>query len=147
MRLALEGAFESVASEATVASVPAAASRGRLAWMAFAGVAIVAAAMTLPTVRHLREAPTPAPPETRLEIATPATSDVASFAVSPDGRQIVFVASGDGASRLWVRPLDRTAAQPLAGTEGASFPFWSPDSRSIGFFGPATARTNREALI
>ena len=57
-----------------------------------------------------------------------------SFALSPDGRQIVFVASGDGASRLWVRPLDTTAAQPLAGTDGASYPFWSPDSRSIGFF-------------
>jgi Tol biopolymer transport system component len=91
-------------------------------------------ALAVPAVRHLRETPTPAPPETRLEIATPATSDVMSFAVSPDGRQVVFVASGDGASRLWVRPLDTTAAQPLAGTDGATYPFWSPDSRSIGFF-------------
>ena len=57
-----------------------------------------------------------------------------SFALSPDGRQIVFVASGDGASRLWLRSLATTTAQPLAGTEGATFPFWSPDSRSIGFF-------------
>ena len=44
------------------------------------------------------------------------------------------VASGDGPSRLWLRPLDETEAKPLAGTEGASSPFWSPDSRSIGFF-------------
>ena len=57
-----------------------------------------------------------------------------SFALSPDGRQIVFVASGDGASRLWLRSLATTTAQPLAGTEGARLPFWSPDSRSIGFF-------------
>ena len=57
-----------------------------------------------------------------------------SFALSPDGRQIVFVASGDGASRLWHRRLDTTSAQPLAGTEGASNPFWSPDNRSVGFF-------------
>ena len=57
-----------------------------------------------------------------------------TFALSPDGRQIVFVASGDGASRLWLRSLATTTAQPLAGTEGATFPFWSPDSRSIGFF-------------
>jgi len=51
---------------------------------------------------------------------------------TPDGRQIVFGASGDGASRLWLRSL--ATAQPLAGTEGAVYPFWSPDSRSIGFF-------------
>ncbi len=108
--------------------------RGRLAWMVAAAALLVAAAMTLPAVRYLRQTPTSAPPETRLEITTPATSDVMSFALSPDGRQIVFVASGDGASRLWVRPLDTTAAQPLAGTDGASYPFWSPDSRSIAFF-------------
>jgi WD40 repeat protein len=82
-------------------------------------------------VRYLRETP---PPETRVELVTPATTDPVSFALSPDGRQLVFVASGDGASRLWLRPLDKTTAQPLAGTEGASYPFWSPDSRSVGFF-------------
>ncbi len=78
--------------------------------------------------------PPPPPPETRLEIDTPATTDPISFALSPDGRQIVFVASGDGASRLWLRSLASTTAQPLAGTEGAAYPFWSPDSRSVGFF-------------
>ena len=76
----------------------------------------------------------PSPPETRTEIVTPATDDPTSFALSPDGRQIVFVASGDGASRLWLRSLAATTAQPLAGTEGAASPFWSPDSRAIGFF-------------
>jgi serine/threonine protein kinase/Tol biopolymer transport system component len=56
------------------------------------------------------------------------------FALSPDGRRLAFVASGpDGKAQLWVRPLDSLAAQPLASTEGASFPFWSPDSRFIGF--------------
>ena len=80
------------------------------------------------------EAPPPAAAETRLEISTPATDQPGSFALSPDGRQIVFVASGDGASRLWLRSLATTTAQPLAGTEGAVSPFWSPDSRSIGFF-------------
>ena len=44
------------------------------------------------------------------------------------------MASGDGASRLWLRSLATTTAQPLAGTEGARLPFWSPDSRSVGFF-------------
>ena len=55
--------------------------------------------------------------------------------ISPDGKRLAFVAAGfDGKQELWVRPLDSTTAQPLAGTDGATFPFWSPDSRSIGFF-------------
>ncbi|HVS31257.1 MAG TPA: protein kinase [Thermoanaerobaculia bacterium] len=57
-------------------------------------------------------------------------------AISPDGTRIVFPARGEGAaaSFLWVRPLSGSAAQPLAGTEDAGHPFWSPDSRYIGFF-------------
>lgn len=74
-------------------------------------------------------------PETRLELVTPATNNPADFALSPDGRQIIFVASDDSdTSQLWLRSLSTTTAQPLAGTEGASFPFWSPDGRAIGFF-------------
>ncbi len=137
-RLEIDDALtpQSAVDGAVASGTSANAPRGRLAWMTGLAAAAVfgMAAMALPTLRYLRETPTPAPPETRLEIATPATSDVVSFAVSPDGRQIVFMASGDGASRLWMRPLDTTAAQPLAGTDGASYPFWSPDSRSIGFF-------------
>ena len=44
------------------------------------------------------------------------------------------MAAGDGASRLWLRSLATTTAQSLSGTEGATFPFWSPDGRAIGFF-------------
>ena len=88
----------------------------------------------MPAVRHLRQTPPPAPPEMRVEITTPATDAPLQFALSPDGRSLVFVASGDGPPRLWLRPLDQTEARPLAGTEGATYPFWSPDSRSIGFF-------------
>jgi len=73
-------------------------------------------------------------PETRVDIVTPATDFPESFALSPDGRQIVFMASDDsGTSQLWLRSLASTTAQPLAGTEGAIGPFWSPDGRSIGF--------------
>src|SRR5262249_15055011 len=75
----------------------------------------------------------PAPPEIRLEVNTPSTSDPMSFAISPDGRRLVFSASNEGKSQLWVRPLDSVAARPLPGTDGASFPFWSPDSTSVGF--------------
>ncbi|HEY6434826.1 MAG TPA: LpqB family beta-propeller domain-containing protein [Acetobacteraceae bacterium] len=126
-------------SRASVSPVMRASLRGvgtgrrtTIAALVALGVAIVGmAVLAVPAIRYLRETP---PPETRLEIGTPATDDPASFALSPDGRQIVFVAAGDGASRLWLRPLATTTAQPLAGTEGATSPFWSPDSRSIGFF-------------
>jgi serine/threonine protein kinase len=76
----------------------------------------------------------PPVPELRVDIATPPTRDPVSLAISPDGRRIVFAATTDGRSRLWLRSLDATAARPLTGTEDARFPFWSPDSRSIGFF-------------
>lgn len=73
--------------------------------------------------------------ETRVDIVTPTSDAPTDFALSPDGRQIVFAASGNsGTSQLWLRSLATTTAQPLAGTEGARNPFWSPDGRAIGFF-------------
>ena len=127
-RLEIEDALNEPAATVTL---PARGSR--LAWIAFAAALLMAVVLAIPALRYLRETP-PLPPETRLEINTPATADPISFALSPDGRQIVFVASGDGASRLWLRSLASTTPQPLAGTDGAGFPFWSPDSRSVGFF-------------
>ena len=63
------------------------------------------------------------------------TSTVAP-AISPDGRTVAFTAQdATGKRLLWVRPIDSLAAQPLAGTEGAAYPFWSPDSRFIGYSG------------
>jgi Tol biopolymer transport system component len=56
------------------------------------------------------------------------------IAISPDGRAIAFVAVSGGSSKLWVRPLDSIAARELPGTDAAEQPFWSPDSRSLGFF-------------
>lgn len=135
---ALRGILDptAVAAEAAAAAVakPAATdsrSRRGLGWIVAAMAILVAAVLAVPAIRHLRETPSP---EIRTNIDTPSTGEPNSFALSPDGRQIVFVASGDGASRLWLRSLASTTAQPLAGTEGATFPFWSPDSRSIGFF-------------
>ena len=103
--------------------------RERLAWASvLALVAVIAAVLG---VRALRPAPTA--PEARLELNTPPTSDP-SLAISPDGLKIVFVARSGGPPQLWMRSLDSPAARPLPGTERASLPFWSPDSRSIGFF-------------
>ena len=107
----------------------------KLPWIvATAAMGLVAIAVT---VFHLATARPPAT-ETRVDIVTAPTIDPFSFALSPDGRQIAYVASGvalgDGPSRLWVRPLDSTTGQSLPGTEGARNPFWSPDNRSLGFF-------------
>ena len=78
--------------------------------------------------------PLPPAPEMRLEINTPPTTDPVSLAISPDGQNIVFAADSEGRPRLWLRELDSGASRPLTGTEGARIPFWSPDSRSVGFF-------------
>jgi Tol biopolymer transport system component len=70
----------------------------------------------------------------RLQVITPSTDDLMSLAISPDGQRIAFVASADGKAGVWIRPLESVTAQPVPGTDGAAYPFWSPDSRSIGFF-------------
>ena len=65
----------------------------------------------------------------------------AQMALSPDGRTLAFVANASGARPLlWLRPLDSFNAVPLAGTEDALHPFWSPDGRSIGFFTPTNLK-------
>ncbi|HEV2020921.1 MAG TPA: protein kinase, partial [Terriglobales bacterium] len=58
----------------------------------------------------------------------------APAAISPDGKLVVFGADAGGKRLLWVRPLNAFEARPLEGTQGAQYPFWSPDSRWVGFF-------------
>ena len=71
----------------------------------------------------------------RFDIVTPPTTDMTMFELSPEGQRIVFVAYSGSESVLWLRDFRSTGpAAPLAGTSGASFPFWSPDGDSIGFF-------------
>lgn len=63
-----------------------------------------------------------------------ATVPTPKLAVAPDGRHLLFLAAGaDGVARLWLRPLDAAEARPLEGTEDATDPFWSPDSRNVAF--------------
>jgi eukaryotic-like serine/threonine-protein kinase len=119
-------------------------SRERLAW-AIAAIAIVIAALVLGAFAYFRSVPQDAqtirffvsPPETwTLTRQLGLTGSPPNpLAVSPDGHRIALVAtSRDGRTLLWVRSLDTLNAQPLAGTEGAARPFWSPDSRFLAFF-------------
>jgi serine/threonine protein kinase len=94
-----------------------------------AGVFIGAGTMWMVASRTV-----PAPPEVRFELATPLSADTVSLAISPDGQQIVFVATSNGRRQIWLRSLNSTSSRPMAGTDGGIYPFWSPDSRSIGFF-------------
>lgn len=65
-------------------------------------------------------------------------------ALSPDGTELAFVAmNAKGLSKIWVRPLASLTAQPLERTEGASFPFWSPDGRWLGFFSDADGKLKK----
>ncbi len=81
--------------------------------------------------------------EIRSRILEPIGAEFVSWAggdavLSPNGMALAFLASATAASEeqsmIWVRALNSLEAQPLKGTEGAMFPFWSPDSKSIGFF-------------
>jgi Tol biopolymer transport system component len=100
------------------------------AWILF--LVLVGLIGMITVVRALRPA-AEAPPEWRVDISTPPSTDPVSLAISPDGRRVVFEANSDG-SRLWLRSLTSTVARPLPGTEGAAYPFWSPDNRSVAFF-------------
>src|SRR6266852_3353859 len=76
----------------------------------------------------------------RLAIPPPPNASFSSMferllAISPDGRQVAFIAVDCGGQRsLWIRPLGSLEAKVLSGTDDADSPFWSPDSKLIGFF-------------
>ena len=57
--------------------------------------------------------------------------------ISPNGKYVVYVSDNNGTKLLFVQPFDSATPQPLSGTEDAILPFWSPDSRSVGFFSGA----------
>jgi serine/threonine protein kinase len=123
--------------------------RRRTPWVPWAvagvlGLALLATSVIL--VRLVRET-APASDSLQFTISTPdntqfggppgaGTGTTAQLAVSADGRQVAFVAQAQSSSTfsLWVRSMTTLAARQMPGTDDASFPFWSPDGRFIGFF-------------
>ena len=109
--------------------------RSRTALLAGA-VGLLALLVALLVLSHFRQ-PTSPPQETRASVLLPDNSRPLSLAVSPDGRYIALVLVRQGKQQIWVRALADLELTPLAGTDGATNPFWSPDSRTIGFFADA----------
>jgi Tol biopolymer transport system component len=105
--------------------------RERVAWGACAAATLAALGFA---AAWARRAPQPQP-VVRFQIPNPESiTDVGPPVISPDGRMIAFDATdAAGKRQIWIRPLDVLESRPLAGTEGALRPFWSPDSRSIAF--------------
>jgi len=133
--------LEWIAEGGSQAGIPAPVSARRklsqnVAWTAAAVCLLAAIGFA---IAWTARAPSPRSP-VRVTILAPENSSFKPFdlAMSPDGSKLTFAATdAGGKSQLWVRPLGSLSAQPLAGTEGAVLPFWSADSRSIGFFADA----------
>jgi Tol biopolymer transport system component len=142
-RIAIEeviagGLEDSQAPAAAVASpVPFPRWREMLPW-GVAAILLIAAAVCATLLWRAASAPVRSvrsyilPPDgTSFAFAAPIGSSV----ISPDGTKLIFSARGsDGKQMLWVRNLDSLSSQPREGTQDGSFPFWSPDSVSVGFF-------------
>jgi len=116
-------------STASGATSPWYARHPGVGWVVAAVLALIILAIATVAMRRER----PDAPALRLSFLTPRSGNAFKFALSPDGRSVVYEDLIDGLPGLWVRSFDQEDGRPLAGTVGADAPFWSPDSRSIGF--------------
>jgi eukaryotic-like serine/threonine-protein kinase len=113
---------------------PRRARNKRRLWVTSAALLAFGLGAIVGTAAFLRRA-ADSGPATRLSVTSPGViAQNHSVVVSPDGRALAFVLTdASGKSMLWLRALDQLGARSLPGTEGAQFPFWSPDGRFLGF--------------
>ena len=134
-RIALQAFLADPSAAAPIAAVggaPRHSGRRLLPWLVAAGAT---AAMLSLAVVHLREEAAPVDPY-RFEIPQPSDVVLATFdrpMISPDGRTLAFAGTNKGKRQLFIRRMDSLQTTAIAGTDGAAAPFWSPDSRYIGF--------------
>ena len=119
--------------EPPVIPVQPPSARWRRSWLRWCIAAFLLLALMPANIIHFRETP---PPESTLRYTIPApeNSTIHSFALSPDGRTLAIAAQVNGKRQLWLRSMDALQVQAMPFTEDAMYPFWSPDSRYIGFF-------------
>ena len=110
---------------------PLAAAQPRRAWGAWIVATLFCAGFFALAFVHFRETAPPQVPG-RFQLMLP--GEVSYLQMSPDGRNLAFVSSEGGQPRIWLRSLDALDARRIPGTEGGSFPFWSPDGENLGFF-------------
>ena len=125
-------------SSSTSRAVTVANRRAWRRWVRLAAeVVLVGIALSLFLTRHSEK---PAPSLLGSVLPPPGDGFWANItqpaAISPDGKFLAIIAMRDGHTQLWLRKMDASEAQPIAGSEDAANPFWSPDSRYIGFFVP-----------
>ena len=144
VKLQLRGLAETSAqslSTATAAPVFR-KSRERILWLTSAATLAAAALLGIALYRATRPEPQ------RVVVSSIDVPEKTSIAfdsgaplLSPDGRRLALIlSSGAGRTAVWLRSLDGSVVRPLAGTEGAVYPFWSPDSRHLAFFADGKLR-------
>ena len=144
LKLQLQAVTETPLST-TQAPVVVAARRSWLPWVAAGVLAIAAIAFALAYLQSSRVPQVSVhsyivPPEKATFLLTGNTAGPP--VLSPDGLRIAFAAkNADGKQVLWIRPLNSAIGQPMSGTEGATYPFWSADSHYVAFF--AAAKLNK----
>jgi len=132
--------------EVTVARASSRRARQIAAWLTAAVATTAGAGVGYVTLRDL---PTTtmrfvvAPPPGTVVGTTPNRLRVA---ISPDGQHLAFVASSERRQQIWIHSFQSGDPRPLAGTEGGVSPFWSPDSRFIGFFAPGEGVLKKVAI-
>ncbi|HEY8226443.1 MAG TPA: protein kinase, partial [Pyrinomonadaceae bacterium] len=130
---ALSGSASSLA-ETKAITVPIFRSRTRERWMWITATGVLLIAAIGMAFFYFRWA-TEQAHTMRFFITPTEQSSFANSLISPDGRRVaISVRDSSGKALIWIRSLDSLTMQPLSGTDGASSPFWSPDSRSIAFF-------------
>ena len=127
-----------IAGQPEAAAPPRAFSRGMFAWGLGAALVAVAGVLSWTLLRDRDE--TASPPVVRTTVLLPTgqeldTSDGAEpLTISPDGARVAYVARADGRTQLFIRALDAYEAAAIEGSEGAKYPFFSPDGQSVAFF-------------
>jgi eukaryotic-like serine/threonine-protein kinase len=121
-----------ISTSPKLTAAPSVAASRKLVWLSWAmAAAALIATITLAAVLLHRNVA-----QARQQFAIPVSGEVSHLALSPDGRYLAYVSPDDtsGSNMVFVQEIGAPEAKVLAGTDGASYPFWSPDDNYVAFF-------------